>query len=35
VIPIVKVLPLDQIRQAQKEAEEGHPHGKIILKPAA
>jgi NADPH:quinone reductase-like Zn-dependent oxidoreductase len=35
VIPIVKVLPLDQIRQAQKEAGEGHPHGKIILKPAA
>lgn len=35
VIPIAKVLPLDQIREAQKEAEEGHPHGKIILKPAA
>jgi hypothetical protein len=28
-------MPLDQIRQAQHEAETGHPHGKIILKPAA
>jgi len=35
VIPIAKVLPLDKIREAQREAEEGHPHGKIILKPAA
>lgn len=35
IIPIAKVLPLDQIREAQREAEEGHPHGKIILKPAA
>lgn len=34
-IPIAKVVPLDQIRQAQHEAETGHPHGKIILKTAA
>jgi NADPH:quinone reductase-like Zn-dependent oxidoreductase len=34
-IPIAKVMPLDQIRQAQHEAETGHVHGKIILKPAA
>jgi NADPH:quinone reductase-like Zn-dependent oxidoreductase len=35
VIPIAKVVPLQQVRQAQQEAETGHPHGKIILKPAA
>lgn len=35
VIPIAKVMPLDQIREAQQEAENGHPHGKIIVKPAA
>jgi len=28
-------MPLDQVREAQQEAEEGHPQGKIILKPAA
>ncbi|HTH52367.1 MAG TPA: NADP-dependent oxidoreductase [Edaphobacter sp.] len=35
IIPIVKILPLDQIREAHREAEEGHPPGKIVLKPAA
>jgi NADPH:quinone reductase-like Zn-dependent oxidoreductase len=35
VIPIVKVMSLDQVREAQQEAEEGHPQGKIILKTAA
>lgn len=35
VIPIAKVVPLEKVRQAQQEAETGHPHGKIILKPAA
>jgi NADPH:quinone reductase-like Zn-dependent oxidoreductase len=35
VIPIAKVMPLDQIREAQREAEEGHPNGKIVLTPAA
>jgi NADPH:quinone reductase-like Zn-dependent oxidoreductase len=35
IIPIVKVMSLDQVREAQQEAEEGHPQGKIILKPAA
>lgn len=35
VIPIAKIMPLDQVREAQQEAENGHPHGKIILKPAA
>jgi NADPH:quinone reductase-like Zn-dependent oxidoreductase len=34
-IPVAKVMPLDQVREAQQEAEEGHPQGKIILKPAA
>lgn len=27
-IPIVKVMPLDQVREAQQEAEEGHLQGK-------
>lgn len=35
VIPITKVLPLDKVREAQQEAEEGHPHGKIVLRLAA
>lgn len=35
VIPIAKIMPLNQVREAQQEAENGHPHGKIILKPAA
>lgn len=35
VIPIAKVVPLEKVRQAQQEAETGHPHGKIILKLAA
>ncbi|MEG9434830.1 NADP-dependent oxidoreductase [Edaphobacter sp. HDX4] len=35
IIPIVKVLPLEKVREAQKEAEDGHPHGKIILLPSA
>jgi NADPH:quinone reductase-like Zn-dependent oxidoreductase len=35
IIPIVKVLPLEKVREAQKEAEEGHPQGKIILLPPA
>ena len=34
-IPIARVMPLDQVREAQREAETGHPHGKIILKTAA
>lgn len=34
-IPVAKVMPLDQVREAKQEAEEGHPQGKIILKPAA
>ncbi len=35
VIPIVKVFPLDEIRQAQQEAESGRAHGKIVIKTAA
>ena len=30
-IPIAKKLPLDKVREAQTEAEQGHAHGKIIL----
>jgi NADPH:quinone reductase-like Zn-dependent oxidoreductase len=33
-IPIAKTLPLDQIREAHREAEEGHLHGKIVLRAA-
>lgn len=33
-IPIAKVFSLDQIREAHREAEEGHPHGKIVLRAA-
>lgn len=33
-IPIAKTLPLEKVREAQKEAEEGHAHGKIILRAA-
>ncbi|MGH9588059.1 MAG: NADP-dependent oxidoreductase [Acidobacteriaceae bacterium] len=34
-IPIAKTLPLDQAREAHREAENGHTHGKIILLAAA
>jgi NADPH:quinone reductase-like Zn-dependent oxidoreductase len=33
-IPIAKTLPLNKVREAHKEAEEGHAHGKIILRVA-
>jgi NADPH:quinone reductase-like Zn-dependent oxidoreductase len=33
-IPIAKTLSLDQIREAHREAEEGHLHGKIVLRAA-
>jgi NADPH:quinone reductase-like Zn-dependent oxidoreductase len=33
-IPIAKTLPLEKVREAQKEAEHGHPHGKIVLRAA-
>lgn len=33
-IPIAKTMPLEKVREAQKEAEEGHVHGKIILRAA-
>ncbi len=33
-IPIAKTLTLDQIREAHREAEEGHLHGKIVLRAA-
>lgn len=33
-IPIAKTMPLDQAREAQREAEQGHTHGKIILRAA-
>jgi hypothetical protein len=34
-IPIAKTLPLEQIREARLEAEQGHVHGKIVLRAAA
>lgn len=33
-IPIAKTMPLEEVREAQKEAEEGQVHGKIILRAA-
>jgi NADPH:quinone reductase-like Zn-dependent oxidoreductase len=33
-IPIAKTMPLEEVREAQKEAEEGHVHGKIVLRAA-
>lgn len=33
-IPIAKVMPLDKASEAHKEAEQGHTHGKIILRAA-
>jgi NADPH:quinone reductase-like Zn-dependent oxidoreductase len=33
-IPIAKTFPLDKVREAHKEAEEGHVNGKIILRVA-
>lgn len=33
-IPIAKTMPLDEVREAQKEAEEGRVHGKIVLRAA-
>jgi NADPH:quinone reductase-like Zn-dependent oxidoreductase len=35
VIPIAKILPLEEIRQAQQEAESGRTHGKIVIRTAA
>ena len=32
-IPIAKVLPITQVREAHREAETGHLHGKIVLVP--
>jgi NADPH:quinone reductase-like Zn-dependent oxidoreductase len=32
-IPIAKTIPLDQVQEAHREAE-NHPHGKIVLKAA-
>lgn len=33
-IPIARTLPLEQAREGQREAEQGHAHGKIILRAA-
>ena len=32
-IPIAKVYSLDQVRDAFRELEKGHTHGKIVLRP--
>lgn len=34
-IPIAKVMPLEETSEAHREAEQGHLHGKIILRAAA
>lgn len=34
-IPIAKVMPLNEASEAHREAEQGHTHGKIILRAAA
>jgi len=33
-IPVAKILPMDQVREAQQQAEQGHTRGKIILRAA-
>jgi NADPH:quinone reductase-like Zn-dependent oxidoreductase len=32
-VPIDRVYPLDQVREAFRELEQGHTHGKIVLEP--
>jgi NADPH:quinone reductase-like Zn-dependent oxidoreductase len=32
-VPIARVYPLDQVREAFRELEQGHTHGKIVLEP--
>jgi NADPH:quinone reductase-like Zn-dependent oxidoreductase len=32
-LPIDRVYPLDQVREAYRELEQGHTHGKIVLEP--
>jgi NADPH:quinone reductase-like Zn-dependent oxidoreductase len=32
-VPIAGVYPLDQVRDAYRELEQGHTHGKIVLRP--
>ena len=32
-IPIAQVFPLERVRDAYRELERGHTHGKIVLKP--
>ncbi|MGZ4218790.1 MAG: NADP-dependent oxidoreductase [Solirubrobacteraceae bacterium] len=32
-VPVARVYPLDQVREAFRELEQGHTHGKIVLEP--
>jgi NADPH:quinone reductase-like Zn-dependent oxidoreductase len=32
-VPIARVYPLDQVRDAYRELERNHTHGKIVLTP--
>jgi NADPH:quinone reductase-like Zn-dependent oxidoreductase len=32
-VPIARVYPLEQVRDAFRELERGHTHGKIVLRP--
>ncbi|KAK1184304.1 zinc-binding dehydrogenase [Streptomyces sp. NBS 14/10] len=32
-VPIARTYPLDQVRDTFRELEQGHTHGKIVLRP--
>jgi NADPH:quinone reductase-like Zn-dependent oxidoreductase len=32
-LPIERVYPLDEVREAYRDLEQGHTHGKIVLEP--
>jgi hypothetical protein len=32
-VPIARTYPLEQVRDAFRELEQGHTHGKIVLRP--
>ncbi|MEU9170755.1 zinc-binding dehydrogenase [Streptomyces sp. NPDC048420] len=32
-VPVARVYPLEEVREAFRELERGHTHGKILLRP--
>jgi NADPH:quinone reductase-like Zn-dependent oxidoreductase len=34
-VPVARTYPLEQVRDAYRELEQGHTHGKIVLRPQA